>query len=87
MTYDHLHQTALDKGTPYEFSSAAQLLGFLQRVSEIMNEIQSSMKKAMKVGIMPREQFQQRLLDIAAGRYKPEGDEPKVWFQFHEIPE
>lgn len=40
VTYDHLHQTAVDKGTPYEFSSAAQLLqDFLQRVNEIMDEV------------------------------------------------
>lgn len=38
------------------------------------------MNTAMKVGIMPREQFQQRLLDIASGCYKPGEDEPKVWF-------
>jgi len=35
---------------------------------------------AMKVGIMPREQFQQRVLNIAAGQYKPKRGEPKVWF-------
>ncbi|MDX1585649.1 MAG: MarR family transcriptional regulator [Balneolaceae bacterium] len=29
---------------------------------------------------MPREQFQKRLLDIAAGRYKPKRNEPKIWF-------
>ena len=34
----------------------------------------------VKVGIMPREQFQQRLIDIAAGRYKPKRGEPKIWF-------
>jgi len=34
----------------------------------------------LKVGVMPREQFQQRMLDIAAGRYKPKRGEPKVWF-------
>ena len=32
------------------------------------------------VGIMPRDAFQKRLIDIAAGRYKPAKDEPKVWF-------
>ena len=36
--------------------------------------------KKLKAGIMPREQFQQRLLDIVAGRYKPKQNEPKVWF-------
>lgn len=29
---------------------------------------------------MPREKFQKRLLDIAAGRYKPKFNEPKIWF-------
>lgn len=36
--------------------------------------------KNIKVGIMPREKFRQRTLDIAAGRYKPKAGEPKVWF-------
>ncbi len=38
------------------------------------------MNTVLKVGIMPREQFQQRLLDIAVGRYKLAKDEPKIWF-------
>lgn len=36
--------------------------------------------KKLKVGIMPSDKFQQRVLDIAAGRYKPSPDEPKIWF-------
>jgi len=36
--------------------------------------------KKVTVGIMPRDQFRQRTLDIAAGRYKPKSGEPKVWF-------
>jgi predicted transcriptional regulator len=36
--------------------------------------------KALKVGIMPAEKMQQRVLDIAAGRYVPSHNEPKVWF-------
>lgn len=36
--------------------------------------------KTLKVGIMPADQFKQRVLDIAAGRYKPEPSEPKIWF-------
>lgn len=36
--------------------------------------------KTLKVGIMPAEQFRQRVLDIAAGRYKPAPNEPKIWF-------
>ncbi len=38
------------------------------------------MNTVLNVGIMPREQFQQRVLDIAAGHYKPAKDEPKIWF-------
>lgn len=36
--------------------------------------------KTLKVGIMPSDKFQQRVLDIAAGRYKPAAGEPKIWF-------
>lgn len=35
---------------------------------------------ALKIGIMPREQFQKRIVDIASGRYQPKRGEPKVWF-------
>jgi len=34
----------------------------------------------LKIGIMSRDKFQQRAMDIAAGRYKPKRGEPKVWF-------
>ena len=36
--------------------------------------------KILKVGIMPRENFQKRLMDIASGQLKPKKNEPKVWF-------
>ncbi len=36
--------------------------------------------KTLKVGIMPREAFQKRTIDIAAGRYTVKRGEPKVWF-------
>jgi len=36
--------------------------------------------KILKVGIMPREHFQKRLIDIASGRYTPKKNEPKIWF-------
>jgi predicted transcriptional regulator len=39
------------------------------------------MSAILKVGIMPREQFQQRVLNIAAGRYLPPKEEPKIWFR------
>ena len=34
----------------------------------------------LKIGIMPREQFQRRILDIAAGKVSPKRGEPKIWF-------
>lgn len=36
--------------------------------------------KLLRVGIMPREYFQKRLIDIASGRYIPKKNEPKIWF-------
>ena len=38
------------------------------------------MDEVLKVGIMPREQFQKRVLDVTAGRKKLSKDDPKVWF-------
>lgn len=37
--------------------------------------------KALKVGIMPREEYIKRTISIAKGEYKPRADEPKVWFE------
>ncbi|KTD19256.1 hypothetical protein [Legionella israelensis] len=37
------------------------------------------MNKA-KIGIMPLEQYKQRTIAIAKGKYKPKSDEPKIWF-------
>lgn len=34
----------------------------------------------LKIGIMSRQQFQQRTLDIAEGQYTPKRGEPKIWF-------
>src|SRR3990167_2531279 len=36
--------------------------------------------KMIKVGIMPRELFQKRLIAIASGRYVLKKNEPKIWF-------
>jgi len=37
--------------------------------------------KTIKLGIMPKEQYKKRTIDIAKGIYKPKKDEPKVWFE------
>lgn len=37
-------------------------------------------KRIIKIGIMPKEQFRKRTIDIAAGRYTPKQGEPKIWF-------
>lgn len=34
----------------------------------------------LKIGIMPREQFQCRVVDIASGKTKVKRGEPKIWF-------
>ncbi len=34
----------------------------------------------LKIGIMPGEEFQQRILKIASGQYIPDKGEPKIWF-------
>ena len=35
----------------------------------------------LKVGIASREDFKKRTMDIARGKYIPDKDEPKVWFE------
>ncbi len=40
MKYDHMHKNIQDKGTPYEFLSAQQLLSdFFMEVNRILDEI------------------------------------------------
>lgn len=36
--------------------------------------------KTIKIGIISPEKYIQRTIDIAARRYKPKSDEPKIWF-------
>lgn len=36
--------------------------------------------KVIQVGIMSRDKFQSRTVEIASGRYKPKKNEPKIWF-------
>ncbi|ETO93466.1 MarR family transcriptional regulator [Legionella oakridgensis] len=36
--------------------------------------------KTLQVGIMSRDKFQSRTIEIASGRYKPKKNEPKIWF-------
>lgn len=36
--------------------------------------------KTLQVGIMSRDKFQSRIIEIASGRYKPKKNEPKIWF-------
>ncbi|MCG6911000.1 MAG: transcriptional regulator [Deltaproteobacteria bacterium] len=38
-------------------------------------------KKVVKVGIMPLETFQKYTMAIARGKYKPNKNEPKIWFE------
>lgn len=36
--------------------------------------------KILHVGILDREKFQKRVIDIASGQYVPKKNEPKIWF-------
>lgn len=36
--------------------------------------------KVIKIGIMPEDAFNERMIDIAAGRVVPKRGEPKIWF-------
>jgi len=37
--------------------------------------------KTLIVGIMTKEQYKKRTIDIAKGLYKPKVNEPKIWFE------
>ncbi len=37
--------------------------------------------KTIIVGIMPKEDYKNRTMEIVTGRYKPRKDEPKIWFE------
>jgi predicted transcriptional regulator len=36
--------------------------------------------RTIKVGIMPLDEFKKRTIAIAQGKYKPQKNEPKIWF-------
>ena len=38
-------------------------------------------QKAMRVGIMSKEDFKNRTMLIARGEYTPQKNEPKIWFE------
>lgn len=38
------------------------------------------MTAPVTIGIMPQDAIRERLLAIARGEYKPQADEPKIWF-------
>jgi predicted transcriptional regulator len=38
------------------------------------------MTTPVTIGIMPQEKIRERMLAIARGEYKPQADEPKIWF-------
>lgn len=37
--------------------------------------------KVLNVGIMSRQDYMHRTISIAKGEYKPQPDEPKIWFE------
>ena len=38
-------------------------------------------RKMMKIGIMSKENYKQRTIAIARGEYRPQQNDPKVWFE------
>ena len=42
--------------------------------------IDMSNEYKVRIGIMPQEKIRERMLLIAKGNYKPEPNEPKIWF-------
>ena len=45
-----------------------------------MNYKTGEIMAMLKIGVMPRDKFQKRMIDIASGKYKPKSNEPKIWF-------
>jgi len=43
--------------------------------------MKATIRKPLKVGILPWSEFKTRTLDIASGRLKPKPGEPKIWFE------
>jgi len=39
------------------------------------------MKNVIKIGIMPKHEYVKRTIAIAKGQYKPQPNEPKIWFE------
>ncbi len=37
--------------------------------------------KTLKVGIISKDDYKKRTIDIAKGLYRPKKDEPKIWFE------
>lgn len=42
-----------------------------------------SKKRTLRIGIASHAEIQRRTLDIAKGKLKPSGNDPKVWFTSH----
>ena len=38
-------------------------------------------QKVLHIGIMPYEDYKKRTLAIARGEYRPQAEEPKIWFE------
>ncbi len=39
------------------------------------------MRKVVKIGIISRDDYRRRTIQIARGEYTPRKDEPKIWFE------
>ncbi len=41
----------------------------------------AKISKVMTIGIIPKDEYKQRTIAIAKGKYTPKKDEPKIWFE------
>ena len=53
----------------------------LETLLDIDGQIFPMENKVMKIGIISKEDYIKRTIAIAKGQYKPQDDEPKVWFE------
>ena len=75
---DHRHRRRSVR--PYEYQDAGTLmLDFWTEVESVITGKDKHMK-TLKVGIATYEQFKARTIAIAKGKYKPQPDEPKIWY-------
>lgn len=79
VTCDHKHRHATDKGTPYAFPDAYALMGDFSPQSTRPYRRHNHERDHDRDHVS-QEKIRERVYAIARGDYRPQPDEPKVWF-------